>query len=102
MFLMPGMVIALHTCGMLDSVLRWAAQRGAAGAAAAGAAARLWGRRQAGALGLAWHMLASHPFPSAISLLSRSPQHQGEMIRYLGNHQNEDGGWVRGAGGRDA
>lgn len=23
MFLMPGMVIALYTCGVLDSVLRW-------------------------------------------------------------------------------
>ena len=43
MFLMPGMVIALYTCGVLDTVL--------------------------------------------------PPTHQSEMIRYLRNHQNEDGGF---------
>ncbi|KAH7624092.1 hypothetical protein Ndes2526B_g01344 [Nannochloris sp. 'desiccata'] len=43
MFLMPGMVIALYTCGVLDSVL--------------------------------------------------TPPHQAEMIRYLRNHQNPDGGF---------
>lgn len=32
MFLMPGMVIALHTCGVLDSVLR-CGERGRAGQA---------------------------------------------------------------------
>ncbi|KAI7837939.1 hypothetical protein COHA_008245 [Chlorella ohadii] len=43
MFLMPGMVIALYTCGVLDSTL--------------------------------------------------SKEHRAEMVRYLRNHQNEDGGY---------
>jgi Prenyltransferase and squalene oxidase repeat len=43
MFLMPGMIIALYTCRVMDSVL--------------------------------------------------SPQHQAEMLRYLRNHQNDDGGF---------
>ncbi|PRW45118.1 Cycloartenol synthase isoform A [Chlorella sorokiniana] len=43
MFLMPGMVIALYTCGVLDTTL--------------------------------------------------SKEHRAEMVRYLRNHQNEDGGY---------
>jgi cycloartenol synthase len=43
MFLMPGLIITLYTCGVLDKVL--------------------------------------------------SPEHQKEMVRYLQNHQNEDGGF---------
>lgn len=43
MFLMPGLIVALYTCRVMDSVL--------------------------------------------------SPQHQAEMLRYLRNHQNEDGGF---------
>lgn len=43
MFLMPGLIIALYTCGVMDKVL--------------------------------------------------SVEHQKEMLRYLTNHQNEDGGF---------
>lgn len=95
MFLMPGMIIALYTCGVLDSTLRCAV---VAGCWVLGVRAPALHRS---GLCVACATPPLHPCPCLASpsaplprtsLPDCSKEHRSEMVRYLRNHQNEDGG----------